>query len=144
MTSKAERKRRKRFARKIRNSPAQKGPMAETSDEGVPTQAALSHDSPTARRSSGGMTDAQEAAWRWFYGLRKEISEVLATRVAENDHLSAARLQLTDDEYAVLCELCRPSLSTAYRIGRSRQTVHALHMSALRKLVAYRHMNDVA
>lgn len=143
MASKAERKRRKRIARKICNVKDQSDRGAEIRVEVVPAQTAPTQDLP-AQRLRGGVTEAQEAAWRWFSGLRQQISEGCTASADAAEQLDAIRLQLSDDEYAVLCELCRRSVRTAYRMGRSRQRVHELWLSALRKLVIYRCISDIS
>jgi len=55
--------------------------------------------------------------------------------------LEAIRSELTADEFAILSELCRSAVWMSHRVGRSRQTVRELEMSALRKLVIYRATN---
>lgn len=75
------------------------------------------------------MTEKQLEAWSWFCGLHRD------RRSGERDRAAAARDQLTEDTQS--------SGRTAERTGRSRDTAYALRLSALRKLVIYRHMQGI-
>jgi hypothetical protein len=137
MTSNAERKRRKRAARKIPRLDSCDTAVVRASFPEIQPLLSLNPDvGPTGQRAWGGRTEKQDAAWRWFYALRRE-QEGLPSTAAARKELEPIRSQLTADEYDILCELCRPSIQTAYRVGRSRQSVLELEMSGLRKLVIY-------
>lgn len=138
MTSKAERKRRKRQARKMHQTESLGGRVVDYSPPSIPAQASNDDVSPKKQLASGRRSEKQELAWRWFSSLRRDVDAGGAARDAARKQLEAVRPHLTADEYAVLCELSGPRVfSAAYRIGRSWQSVLELEMSAIRKLVVY-------
>lgn len=138
MTSKAERKRHKRVARKLR---AREERERDIGEEPVPP-VALAEQPPRARVPVyRGPTELQEAAWRWFTNLRQTADGVGAAAAAARAELKLVRPHLTDDEYAALCETARPNQYPARRIGRSQHSTHALTLSGIRKVVVYRQMD---
>lgn len=135
MTSKAERKRRKRAARTMSRPDLHAQPEAGISFPAIQPFTPLPKDGPTAR---GGLTDLQEAALLWFAKLRRDRDAGGAVGALARPQLDAVRFELTADEFSILSELCRSPAWINERVGRSRQTVRELQMSALRKLVIYR------
>lgn len=134
MTSRAERLRHKRAARKIPSVDAPDSPFeAIVPSRSKPTHAAVEPQEREVWRLYG-MTEKQEAARDWFLELRESGSP---------EELLAARAQITDDEYDILCEVGR-FIYTARRTGRSEATVQTLFLSGLRKLVIYLATNDIA
>lgn len=138
MASKAERKRRKRQARKMHHTASPGSGVVYYSPPPVPAQASRDDVAPKKQLASGRMSEKQELAWRWFSGLRRDVDAGGTAKEVARKQLEAVRPHLTTNEYAVLCELSGPRVfSAAHRIGRSWQSVLELEMSALRKLVVY-------
>lgn len=90
------------------------------------------------------MTDKQSAAWRWFYRLRTDLKGAdPEARAAARAELAKVEAELTRDEYLAMSEEAQSFGRTNVRTGQSRDKVHALFLSGLRKLVVYRHLNDI-
>lgn len=137
MTSKAERKRKKRAARRIVGSSAR---AAAVSHDVAAQAAEPKAEEPAAKGQGGGLSELQEAAWRWFYAKVTSADAGGAGSAEARAELALVRPHLAVEEYAALCEACRTPMDAARRIGRSRQSTYALLLSALRKIVIYRSM----
>lgn len=135
MTSKAERLRRKRASRKMPDAEPLSLPVSDPRLERPAPLRTGSLNQEPKHQGPWGMTEKQEAAWGWFAALR---------RAPGGEGLKAARAQLTDDEYDILCERTGPFQYVGRRTGRSEDRVRELHLSALRKLVIYLATHDIA
>ena len=144
MTSKAEKRRRKVAERKkapylppfavgqeIRKAAADKRRDRERTRE------------QQEREHRFSRTPKQEEAEAWFFRL-------MDTEGPEaTDQIRAVRAELTMEEFAVLAEDVRLAADgrrkarTAHRINHTSTHTHDLRMSALRKLVIYRSLNDL-
>lgn len=142
MTSKAERARKKRAARKVEHKSAMTAVTAFPAEAPFQVSAYAQSDIIGECRRERVKTK-QEYAWSWFFALRTEVTEGGPNKAGAREQLAAIRLHLTDDEYNIMCALCRPVAYVGRRVGRSADTVRALEMSALRKLVIYRSMNEI-
>lgn len=142
MTSRAERARKKRAARKIEHASAMAAATAFPDEPTFPVSTYAQPDVIGEGRRERVKTK-QEEAWSWFFALRTEMTEGGPDKAEAREQLAAIRPHLTDDEYNIMCELCRPVAYVGRRVGRSADTVRALELSALRKLVIYRYMNEI-
>ena len=144
MTSKAEKKRRKIAERK-------KGPYLPPFAVGQEirrTATERRRDRERAREQEEHdrrftRTPKQEQAEAWFFRLMETDGPEAM------DQIRAVRAELTMEEFAVLAEDVRLAADargkarTAHRINHTSTHTHDLRMSALRKLVIYRSLNDL-
>lgn len=142
MTSMAERKRRKRLARKIQQLEAFNPPVSAKLSCQAEASTQPENELPPPRRR-GLITELQEAAMTWFAALRRKEDAGGEGAVAARPQLEKIRLELSPDEFAILSELCRSSGPVTHRVGRSRSSVIDIELSALRKLVIYRSANGI-
>lgn len=149
MTSKAERLRKRKAGQKQALA-EYRAAIAKEEARAQERRSVPAPEEPVLERTrqrdwnDGGPTQKQDAAWRWFCRLRQYLKSADTTRAsAAREQLKLVERELERDEYLTLVEIMRSPDRIAFRTGRLRGRSWELYLSALRKLVIYRHMNDL-